>query len=301
MANSFFDSLSYKYKRQDLVMKLIIINVSIFALINVVNVFFKMGNTNINASTPVDLYIIKYLVLPSSLSSYIIQPWTIISYMFWHQGIWHILMNMMMFYVFGSLFQEYLGSKRLLQVYLWGGISGGFLFILLFNLLPAFHPYINISTLAGASAAVMAIISAAATLLPKYEMSVFGIFFIRLPFIALFFALMSMLSMAGSNAGGEIAHVGGALFGFLYIKAIYSNFDWFKSLKRKLKPAPKAKKYVPNMKVYEPSKTYIKPNAKRKPSQEEIDMILDKISASGYESLNQSEKEILFKASNPDK
>lgn len=209
-------------------------------------------------------------------------------------------MNMMMFYVFGSLFQEYLGSKRLLQVFIWGGISGGFLFVLLYNLFPAFQPYLNISTLAGASAAVMAVLTAVATLLPRYEMSVFGIFFVRLPFIAIFFALMSMLSMAGSNAGGEIAHVGGALFGFIYIKAIYSNFDWIKLLKNKLTPTPKPKKYVPNMKVYEPSKTYIKPNAKRKPSQEEIDMILDKISASGYESLNQSEKEILFKASNPD-
>lgn len=299
MTQSFIQNIGDRFRKQDLVMRIILLNIIVFSFLSLAKVFYQMGY-GFDAQTPIDRYIIKHLVLPSSLSSYVMQPWSIVTYMFWHGGIWHIAMNMFMFYIFGSLFQEYLGNKRLISVYIWGGISGGFLFVLLYNIFPAFENVVGAATLMGASAAVMALLTATATLLPRYELNVFGIFPIRLPFIAIFYALLSMLSMAGSNAGGEMAHVGGAIFGFLYIKAIYSNFTWISNLKKKLKTQPKQKKYSPNMKVYEPSKTYIKPHAKRQPSQEEIDMILDKITASGYESLNQSEKEILFKASNKD-
>ncbi|MBI3235625.1 MAG: rhomboid family intramembrane serine protease, partial [Bacteroidetes bacterium] len=236
-------------------MKLIIINVVVFSVISLINVFYKIG-VDLNASTPIDLYVIKYLSLPSSLSSYILQPWSIITYMFWHVNIGHIFWNMLMFYFFGSIFQEYLGSKRLINVYLWGGVVGGLLFITLFNLLPGLSKFSDGASLAGASAAVMAILVASATLLPRYEISIFGIFSVRLPFVAIFMALLSMLGMAGSNAGGEIAHVGGAIFGFIYIKAIYSNFTWFTNLKKKFTAPPKKKEYKPNMKVYEPSKNY---------------------------------------------
>lgn len=286
-----------RFKHQDILMRILLTNIIVFAIIGLTEVLYKLI-FGLNVSSTLGEQIVRYLILPADITKFVLSPWTLFTYMFWHIGLGHIVMNMLMFYIFGSIFQEYLGGKRLLQVYLWGGISGGALFLLLINLMPGLQILSTNASLAGASAAVMAVLVGAATLLPRYEMSVFGIFYIRLPYIAGFFALLSLLSMAGTNAGGEIAHVGGALFGFYYIKAIYSHFGWIEKMRKKIKSVPEKKASPkPDMKVYEPSKTYIKPSANRRPSQEEVDIILDKIIASGYESLSQVEKDILFKAS----
>lgn len=297
MSSRSLNQLWNRFKRQDNLMRLLLANIIIFAIIGLTEVLYKLI-FGLQVTSSLGEQIIRYLILPADITKFVLAPWTLFTYMFWHIGLRHIVMNMLMFYIFGNIFQEYLGGKRLFQAYAWGGISGGALFMLFMNVMPGLQGLSADATLAGASAAVMSVMVGAATLLPRYEMSVFGIFHIRLPYIAGFFALLSLLSMAGANAGGEIAHVGGALFGFFYIKAIYSHFGWIERIRKKLKAAPeKNKAPKPDMKVYEPSKTYIKPSANRRPSQEEVDIILDKIIASGYESLSQAEKDILFKAS----
>jgi membrane associated rhomboid family serine protease len=263
---------------------LIGINVFVFLAINIPAVIENM----VFRSEHIQTYTDDYLLLPSYLPMLLRHFWTPITYMFMHAGIFHILFNMLWLYWMGQIFEEYLGNKRTIGVYILGGLTGAFLFVLSFNTLPLFvHSGFLGAPLVGASAAVMAIIVATATLLPDYRLSLMIIGPVKLKWLALFYVVIDFLGIAGANAGGEISHLGGALFGFLYIKQLQQGHDWvgfFTSLfkrRSKLKVASKN-----NSK-----------NAAKTPRQEEIDRILDKISQSGYDSLTKQEKEILFRAS----
>jgi len=197
---------------------------------------------------------------------------------------------MLWLYWMGQIFEEYLGNKRTIGVYLLGGLTGGFLFVLFYNIFPFFTQQPGLvegSTTVGASAAVMAIIMATATLLPDYAISLMIIGPVKLKWIALFIVILDFLGITGLNAGGEISHLGGALFGFVYVKQLQRGHDWVGFFTNLFKRRTKLKVASKNT-----SK-----NAGSTPPQEEIDRILDKISQSGYDSLNKQEKEILFRAS----
>lgn len=232
----------------------------------------------------------EYLALPSYLPKLLHHAWTPLTYMFVHAGVFHILFNMLWLYWMGQIFEEYLGNKRTIGVYILGGLTGAFFFVASYNLLPMFtqHPEIvAASSDVGASAAIMAIIIATATLVPDYTIYMMFIGPVKLKWLALFFVIIDFLGITGLNAGGEISHLGGALFGFIYIKQLQRGNDMaafigtlFKK-RSKLKVAAKG-----NLK-----------NAGNKPRQEDVDRILDKISQTGYESLSKQEKEILFRAS----
>lgn len=204
-----------------------------------------------------------------------------------HAGFFHILFNMLWLYWMGQIFEEYLGNKRTIGLYLLGGLSGALFFVLAYNFLPAFAGVVSGSTVVGASASVMAIIIATATLLPDYTISLMFIGPVRLKWIAIFYVLIDFLSIAGPNAGGEIAHLGGALFGFIYIKQLQRGHDWIGAIRGIFKSSSKLKVATRNSDR----------NSNSKPRQEEIDRILDKISQAGYDSLNKQEKEVLFRAS----
>jgi membrane associated rhomboid family serine protease len=239
--------------------------------------------------------------LPSPISEFITRPWTLISYMFMHdlQGILHILFNMLVLYWFGRLFVEYLGSDKLVALYVLGGIAGGLLYLLVYNTVPQFQG-VN-ANLVGASAAVDAIIVATATLLPNYTF--FLLFFgpVRIKYIAAIAVLLSLIGTYGDNAGGNIAHLGGALIGFVYIKQLQAGanwgiwvtvtLDWIKGL---FSEKPKVKVSYRKDRPAAPRSAGKGPHSY---TQEEIDAILDKISAAGYESLTKEEKEKLFNAS----
>jgi len=197
---------------------------------------------------------------------------------------------MLWLYWFGQIFEEYLGNNRTLGLYFMGGIAGAILFILSYNTLPFFthQNAAYFSTLAGASAGVMAIMIATATLLPNYAISLIFIGPVKLKWLALFFVILDFLGIAGSNAGGELSHLGGALMGFVYIKQLQRGHDWVGTIANLFKPKPKLKVVSKNT-----SKS-----SNDLPRQEDIDLILDKISKSGYDSLSKQEKEILFRASN---
>jgi len=232
------------------------------------------------------------LRLPAYLPKLLTHFWTPVTYMFMHAGIWHILFNMLWLYWFGQIFEEYLGKKRILGLYFMGGLAGAFLFVLSYNTLPVFTHSPGLvagSTLVGASASVMAIMVATATLLPDYTISLILIGPVRLKWLVLVLVLIDFLGITGFNAGGELSHLGGALIGFLYIKQLHRGHDWIGNIAKLFKPQKAKMKVVAN-------------NPSRKsydlPRQEEIDLILDKISRSGYDSLSKQEKEILFRASN---
>lgn len=288
--SSIVDDFKNAFLRKDILMRLILINIIIYVIMLLSSVFcllLKLPDTIAYIAS-------HYLMLPASLTTLLVQPWTVVTYMFLHSGIFHILFNMLVLYWFGGIFQEYLGKQKFVYTYFLAGIFGGLFYVLCYNIFPHFSGSVENSKALGASAAIMGIVFGTATLLPNFEV-VFAIFgAIRLKYIAFFYLVIDLVGISGSNSGGHLAHIGGALFGFLFIKQLQRGNDWAKYpvklidgissifKKKKLKVAYKNPQNV----------TVKKPAV----SQQEVDSILDKISQSGYENLTSKEKEILFKA-----
>lgn len=287
-----FDNIKASLGRSNILKRLIIINVVIFLLINLPIAILGLFKAN---TFFIEL-IVEKLAVPASLKTLATQPWSLITYEFVHEKVLHILFNMLWLFWMGQIFVEYLGSKKILSVYILGGIAGGILYIIFFNVFPLFEDSVYVSYAIGASASVLAITIAIATLLPDYTIMLLFFGPVKLKYIALFAILLDLISMSGSNAGGHIAHLGGAIFGFTYIKQLRAGNDlgrWFENLvdwiMMLFKPRPK-------MRVAH-RKTSTQKTVNTEPDQEAIDRILDKISKSGYASLSDREKEILFKAS----
>jgi len=256
---------------------LLIINVGIWLCVCVASLVAWLYKIPAEA---VELWISDYWAIPAYLSKLLIRFWTPISYMFLHFDFWHIFFNMLWLYWFGRIFLEFLSSRKLLTVYLWGGIFGALFFILSYNIFPVFELIRFDAYALGASASVMAIVMATSFHVPRYTLNLFIIGRVRLIWIALVYLVIDVLSIPHGNAGGHIAHLGGALFGFLYAMNLKKSF-----FKKKIKP--KTYHYT-NDELY---------NIQKKQEQEDIDRILDKISKHGYDVLSKKEKETLFKKS----
>ncbi len=296
--NSILEEIKDSFKRGGVLIQLIYINLAIFLVIKLLFVVLFLGNVqNLNQS------VINILAVPASLHELLFKPWTLITYMFLHLEFFHILFNLLWLYWFGQIFLRYLTPKQLLSNYLLGGLSGAFLYILLFNLLPVFQASVPVSFALGASAAVMAIAIAISVYAPDYTMHLMFIGPVKLKWLAVVFIVTDIIQIASTNAGGHIAHLGGALFGYLYVSQLKKGKDISKGFNRIMDSIASVFSSKRKMRV-----TYRKSSAtkeddweynKRKVNeQEEIDKILDKIAKSGYESLTKREKEILFKAGN---
>ncbi len=278
-----------------MVRKLILINIGVFLLIHLIRLVMWMPSGNPNAGDAIT----HWLYMSSSLKNFIFKPWSLITYMFAHEGVLHILFNMLWLYFLGNLFTEYLGHRKLLLVYFWGGIAGGLFYLLGMNVIPPLRNSFSFNLpMLGASAAVMAVVVAIATLLPNYAIRLFGIIDIKLKYLAFFYIVLSVLGIMGSNAGGNLAHLGGIFFGFFYIRQIrhYSFLDrWSDVINGWVNKIYRRKKDEKS--IYRSYTVYMKEEDNTIPDQEEIDAILDKINRSGYDSLTKKEKEKLFKAS----
>jgi membrane associated rhomboid family serine protease len=275
--------------------QLIIINVAVFLVLVVLFVF----------STALEFpeffgAIHRQIAIPAPLFQFLQKPWTIITYAFVHDwtGIFHILFNMLVFYWFGKLFVEYLGSDKLVAVYFLGAIAGAVAYLIVYNVIPFYQARVPIGGMVGASAAVYAIVVATATLLPDYTFFLLFLGPVRIKYIAAFYIVVSFLGSVGPNEGGNVAHLGGALIGFIYIKQLQAGVNWGSWITAVIEWCKGLFTPKPNVKV-----TYRKEAATKKAtkastiSQDEIDTILDKISDGGYESLTKEEKEKLFNAS----
>ncbi len=229
----------------------------------------------------VDLQIQSYLAFPADLESFPMRFYTLITYQFFHSGLLHILFNMLWLYWIGQIFLDFLKPRQFHFVYIGGGVLGALSFLLLFNFVPAFSA--QHATIIGSSASVMAILGATTTLVPDYSFRLLLIGEVKLKYLAIVYVFLDILGTAGDNAGGSIAHLGGALFGFIFVKLLQNGKDWSTLFKRK----PKLK--VVRNKAPEKSDVFV--------NQKDIDAILDKISKSGYDQLSKEEKETLFKAS----
>ncbi|MGM0496687.1 MAG: rhomboid family intramembrane serine protease [Bacteroidota bacterium] len=279
------------FQKGSTLIKLIYINLGVFIVVGLIKVLaFLFGFSGIAS------LFVKFFAVPADLTSLITHPWTIFTYMFLHEGLFHILINLLWLYVFGRIFLMYLNEKKLLSVYLVGGLAGAALYILAFNLFPAFQNQISESMALGASASVMAIVFAISVYVPDYSINLLFLGPVKLKYIALFVIILDVLSIAGSNAGGHIAHLGGALFGYVYIsqyrkgRNITRGFDrMMDSLFSLFKPKPKFRV------THKKPKTDIEYNKQKVKNQERMNKILEKISKHGYDSLTKEEKEILFR------
>ena len=294
------------YRPNNAVIQLILINLVIFLTLILLRVIFTLSQAEGIYAT-----IVSYLMMPSDIGNFLSQPWTLITYFFTHTGFFHILFNMLFLYWFGKLIQEFLGSDKVISLYVLGGIFGGLTYLLIYNLIPFFSDRVAASMMLGASAGVYAIVVGAATFMPNYTFFLLLIGPVRIKYIALFYVILSFANTTGNNAGGELAHLGGALIGFLYIKQLQAGNDrggWIitviDSIKDLFSKKEKIKVTYKKEKTSWSARTSNFSNQKArkrstgsKVNQDEIDAILDKISDSGYESLSKEEKEKLFNAS----
>ena len=223
--------------------------------------------------------------------------------MFLHAGILHLLFNMLWLYWFGRMFLSLFSARHFRGLYLLGGVCGGLLYMLAYNLFPYFNQFLYGSVLVGASASVLAIVVATAVRIPEFQVSFMFIGTVRLKYVALFVVLLDLLFVTSGNGGGHIAHLGGALAGWWFASSLGKGKDVTRWINNCLdvvsgtfhfKKAPKKSK----MKVDKGGKTAdYEYNARKKQQSEEIDRILDKLKQSGYSSLTTEEKKRLFDAS----
>jgi membrane associated rhomboid family serine protease len=279
---SFIDTIKYKYKTGNIIEKLIYFNVVIFGLSLCITVFQGLYKEQQH-------FLVQWFSLDDNLDTFLTKPWSIISYGFLHADFVHLIFNMITLYFIGNLFIQYFSQKQALTFYILGTLFGGILYVLSQNYFPLFEG-MN-SSLVGASAGISAIFIGITTYMPNYQIKIRFIGFVKFWHLAAIWLSFDLLGLIGANAGGSFSHLGGSLFGFLYVNQIHNKkiniFELFSSLfKRKEKPLQT---------VYKSAKGKQNTAKKTAPNQEQIDSILDKISKSGYDTLTKTEKEFLFK------
>ena len=289
--DNILNNLKQEFKKGTILNKLIYINVGVFLLFSILGVLSFMFQFDISP-------LLNKLYLPAENSRLISQPWTFITYMFLHSGFMHLLFNMLWLHFGGKIFLQYLHPKQLLSTYILGGISGGLLFIIAYNYIPSLQGYLYGAQALGASASVLAIIVAIATYTPNYSVQLPFIGFVKLKHIAIFTVALDIISIPKGNTGGHIAHIGGAIFGYIYIKQLQKGNDFSTGFSNFLERLVNTFKNKSKLKtVHKRAKTDYEFNSGKSAQQKEIDKVLEKISKSGYESLSKEEKATLFSAS----
>ena len=300
------DKIRYKLQTATVVEKLIAINVLVFFL------FFLFRTIAYLFQLPSD-FLLEWFVFPKEPGEFIFKPWSIITYSFLHGGIWHILSNMLILYFSGIYFLNYFSPKRLLNYFFLGVIMGALVYMLSYNLFPAFQS-MGRSYLIGASAGVMAVLVGIATYIPNMRVKLLLIGSIKFWYIAAFLVALDIIQIPMSNAGGHLAHLGGAALGYVYTIQLQKGNDigsWFekimdsfaslfKTTERKAKMKTVYRKNTNKKSATEQRKPFSSRKLDKDEKQKQIDAILDKISKSGYDSLSKSEKDFLFKAGKED-
>ena len=284
---STFDNLKYKFQRFTIAEKLIVLNVIFFVIPFFLKTLFYLFNI------PSTTFLSWFHLLPS-FTEVLYRPWTLITYSFLHGSFMHILWNMILLYFVSRMYLNLFSEQQFLKNYLLGVLVGGLVFLIGYNLFPVFNGMYP--PLVGASAGVMAVLIFVATYTPNQEVRLLFIN-VKLQYIGIALVVVDILQIPNGNAGGRLAHLGGAFIGFLYANQLQKGNDIGSGLDRiwnfisSLFVAKKAK----NMHTVHRSETVSK-NKTKNGQQQKIDAILDKISTSGYESLTQEEKDFLFRA-----
>ena len=302
MYSSFWDNLKNAFNRWDnSLYKLMAINLIAFFILLISRVVLTLSGFG-------EVYKegLKWIMMPASLSTLAKQPWSIFTYFFLHEGLFHILFNLLFLYYFGLLVHQYLGSRKLTNLYILGGVFGGGFYLLMYNIAPYFSGAVDTSFMLGASAGVFAVVVGAATLAPQTTFVLFLLGPVKIVYIAAFYVLLSFANSIGENAGGEIAHLGGAMLGFGYIFLLRKGWDlgipiqkvglFFENLGNRR--APKVSYRRASSTTTGNTKSEGAKQVNRESlTQEEVDKILDKIADKGYDGLTKEEKRKLFEYS----
>ncbi len=299
---AFIDEIKRTYSQGSMLLRLIFINIGVFVLLHLVTLTLMLFNVPGN-------HVLEWMELPSDPWLLLRRPWTLVTYMFTHYGLWHILFNMLWLYWLGRIFMEFFSPKQLTGLYLLGGWGGALLFLLASNLLPYYTSSPGTYYLMGASASVVAIVVAAAVYVPDYKIGLLFLGEVPIKWIALVTVLISLFGIDGINGGGNIAHIGGALIGAWYALRIRRGRD----ITRPLNACIDALAGLFNGRSFKMpdfkrgSRKHAQDGAPRQAAnsntphdtidEEELDRILKKIKAAGYDALTDQERDKLFKVS----
>jgi membrane associated rhomboid family serine protease len=299
---SIWDEIKGSFRHGTSLTRLLYVNAIVFLIVKIIEVIGVLAAKP--AMTP---SVISFLAVPASIGALAEKPWTPVTYMFTHQGFIHIIFNMMWLWWFGKIFLSYLDQRKLVSLYIMGGLAGALLYIGVFNIFPAFAGTVHVSVALGASASVMALVIATAVYIPDLELHLLFFGRIKLKYLALITFLITSVFDFSVNTGGKIAHIGGALMGLGYGYELKNGkdigawlnkiLDFFVTL---LKPGKRLKVAYKKPKTdseFRKAKTEYDYNKVKAERQKAIDHILDKISKGGYDSLTREEKEILFNES----
>lgn len=292
--NHLSSKLMQQFKTGGILTQFIFINVGVFLATSILTVLLRLFFYDSD-------FILQYLYLPSNVWLLLQRPWTILTYMFCHNGILHLLFNMLWLFWFGSIFKMQFNQRTLGGLYFLGGFFGALIFVLSYNFFPYFDVQSQNSSLVGASASVLAIVVATAMRMPELELKFLLIGQIKLKYVAIAIVLLDVISITSTNAGGHLAHLGGALAGYLFSINWKSGKDITSIINRLIdkmvnlfKGRPKMQVHVNQSRRAENDMQYRKRKAQEEQS---INAILEKIKQSGYESLSKEEKKSLFDAS----
>jgi len=295
--SDFFNKVKQDAFQGDYLVRLLYLNIGVFVLYSISNAVITLFTGQLGL---IPRLADNLLALPSDPFKLIVRPWTLLTYMFTHFSFRHILFNMIILYFSGKMFMEYLGEKRMLALYIYGGLGGGLLYIILYNL----SPILSSGSMVGASAGTIAVLVAGALYLPNMPVRLWGIFEIKYWMLAAGIVLLDILSLTGSNAGGHIAHLGGAIVAFFFIRSMRNGHEWnvylfqiIDAVRNTLYSRSRRRKGFRfgerNYTKYEEVKNSSESNT----NTEKMDAILDKIKEKGYDSLTKEEKAYLFKIS----
>ncbi len=302
-----FDEIKNRYNAASLLMRLIYINIGVFVVLRLVGVLSFLGTGSTSG-------LLQWVELPASLPLLLRRPWTVITYMFSHYGLLHILFNMLWLYWLGRIFMEFFTPRQLGGLYMLGGLGGATLYLVAYNLLPHLNS-VNAMML-GASASVMAIVIAVAVYRPDYQINLLFIGGISLKWVAIGTVFIDLIGIEGTNVGGHIAHMGGMLVGLWFGMAIRRGHDITSWINSCIDAVVSIFKKQPSHKAWRPAggKAFDKESGKASKQsttssseaggkasgnldEQRLDDILGKLKRSGYGALSDEEKEFLFNAS----
>ncbi|MEI6061684.1 MAG: rhomboid family intramembrane serine protease [Bacteroidota bacterium] len=294
------DRLRSMVKMQPALSQLIIANIAVWFFLELVQLAGLLTHTAGMHGDQLWLdMVLSWISVPASVAVLMGKPWTIITYMFVQEGFWHLFFNMVWLFWFGKIFMEFMPGRKIYTIYFVGGISGALTYILAYNAFPVFQDTIAISTAIGASASVLAITIATAVLVPEYSVNLMFLGPVKIKYIAIFTVILDVLMIRSGNAGGHFAHLGGAISGALFVLFLRNNVLDRLGIKKIVSFISSPFRQKPLRKVYSTGRplTDEEYNRQKVLKQQKLDLILDKISRSGYSSLSAEEKEILFNSS----
>ena len=283
---------------------LIAINVIIFIIVASLKAIFMLQYKN-NAEALNFFYnnVLNQFSLAAPPDKIASKPWTILTHMFTHSNFWRLLGNMLWLWLFGYIFLDLTGNRKIVPLYIYGGLAGALAFVLSNNLMPGLRQHLAEGSILGANSAVMAIAVGVTMIAPVYRIFPMILGGIPLWVLTTIYVLIDLAGISLKNTGEYSAHVAGALIGLLFIYSFRRGYDWsewmsnfFDWVSNLFNPdKPRKGKNIKQELFYKSStRPYKKtPNI----TEQRINEILDKISQKGFNSLSEEEKDLLKRAS----